>query len=288
MVKFKLSAFSDEYSPSLDEQIEGLITNKIRMTELRGVDGINVSDLTSSQAADVHKKLDSAGITLSSVGSPIGKIKITDPLEPHLDKLKNTCEVADILACDKIRMFSFYIPDGKYDEYKNEVIDRMGAMLDVADEYGVTLCHENEKGIYGDTPERCLEILEEFAGRLGCVFDPANFIQCGCEPFEHCYNLLKSHITYLHIKDALANGTVVPSGMGKGCIPELLAVINREFSGDFILTLEPHLKVFSGLEKLEEGGKTSVIGSTYKTSAEAFRTAAEYLRYCIPKTALQG
>ncbi len=288
MVKFKISAFSDEYSPSLDEQIEGLITNKIRMTELRGVDGINVSDLTPAQAADVHKKLDSAGITLSAVGSPIGKIKITDPLEPHLDKLKNTCEVADILACDKIRMFSFYIPDGKYDEYKNEVIDRMGAMLDVADEYGVTLCHENEKGIYGDTPERCLEILEEFAGRLGCVFDPANFIQCGCEPFEHCYNLLKSHITYLHIKDALANGTVVPSGMGKGCIPELLAVINREFSGDFILTIEPHLKVFSGLEKLEEVGSTSKIGSTYKTSEEAFRTAVEYLRYCIPKTAAQG
>ncbi len=288
MVKFKLSAFSDEYSSSLDEQIEGLITNKIRMTELRGVDGVNVSDLSPSQVADVHKKLDSAGISLSAVGSPIGKIRINDPIDLHIDKLKNTCEVALTLGCDKIRMFSFYIPDGNYDECRNEVIDRMGAMLDVADDYGVTLCHENEKGIYGDTPERCLDILEEFGGRLGCVFDPANFIQCGCEPFEHCYNLLKSHITYMHIKDALSNGFVVPAGMGKGCIPELLAVINREFSGEFILTIEPHLRVFSGLEKLEESGNTSVIGSTYKTSEEAFRTAAEYLRYCIPKTAQLG
>lgn len=79
MVKFRLSAFSDEYSPSLDEQIEGLITSKIRMTELRGVDGINVSDLTPLQASDVHKKLESSGISVSAIGSPIGKIKITDP-----------------------------------------------------------------------------------------------------------------------------------------------------------------------------------------------------------------
>ena len=126
MVKFRLSAFSDEYSPSLDEQIEGLITSKIRMTELRGVDGINVSDLTPLQASDVHKKLESSGISVSAIGSPIGKIKITDPFEPHLDKLKNTCETADTLFASRIRVFSFFIPDGKYDEYKNEVMRQNG------------------------------------------------------------------------------------------------------------------------------------------------------------------
>ena len=288
MVKFKLSAFSDEYSPSLDEQIEGLITNKIRMTELRGVDGINVSDLTPLQASDVHKKLESSGISVSAIGSPLGKIKITDPFEPHLDKLKNTCETADTLFCSRIRMFSFYIPDGKYDEYKNEVIDRIGKMLDIADEYGVKLCHENEKGIYGDTPERCLELLNEFDGRLGCVFDPANFIQCGCEPFEYSYNLLKTHITYLHIKDALPNGTVVPAGMGCGCIPELLAVINLAHQGDFILTIEPHLRVFKGLDKLENPNNASVVANSYPSSAEAFKAAVENLRYCIPRNAEQG
>lgn len=288
MVKFRLSAFSDEYSPSLDEQIEGLITSKIRMTELRGVDGINVSDLTPLQASDVHKKLESSGISVSAIGSPIGKIKITDPFEPHLDKLKNTCETADTLFASRIRVFSFFIPDGKYDEYQNEVIDRMGKMLDIADEYGVKLCHENEKGIYGDTPERCLEILNEFDGRLGCVFDPANFIQCGCEPFEYSYNLLKTHITYLHIKDALKNGTVVPAGMGVGSIPELLAVINRVHKGDFILTIEPHLRVFSGLENLEEAGHTSTVANAYPTAAAAFKAAVENLRYCIPRTAEIG
>jgi len=285
MVKFKLSAFSDEYSSSLDEQIQGLTVNKVRMTELRGVDGMNVSDLSAPQAAEVHRKLELSGIGVSAIGSPIGKIKITDPMDAHIDKLKNTCEVAAVVGTSKIRMFSFFIPNGQYDETKNEVIDRMGQMLDVADEYGIELCHENEKGIWGDTPERCRELLETFDGRLGCVFDPANFIQCGCTPFEYSFKMLKKYISYMHIKDAVKNGTVVPAGRGIGCIPEILACINREFTGDFILTLEPHLRVFAGLDALEGEHKTS-LGNTFKTSAEAFEAAVTNLRYCIPRNAL--
>ena len=284
MVRFRFSAFSDEYSASLDEQIEGLLLNKIKMTELRGVDGTNVSDLTPDQASDVKRRLDAHGISVSAVGSPIGKIGVTDPIEPHLDKLRNTCEIALRLGTSRIRVFSFYIPDGKYEEYRDEVLDRMGKMLEIGDEYGLKLCHENEKGIYGDTPERCLDIMTAFEGRYGCVFDPANFIQCGAEPFEHGFDLLKRYITYMHIKDAEANGTIVPSGMGVGCIPETLAVVNMIYSGDFVLTLEPHLRVFAGLEKLE-GGPRTALGNAYATSAEAFAAAAEHLRWCIPKTA---
>ena len=287
MVKFRLSAFSDEYSPSLDEQIEGLITNKIRMTELRGVDGINVSDLTPLQASDVQKKLEVSGISVSAVGSPIGKINITDPMDAHLEKLRNTCEIARILGTQRIRMFSFYIPDGKHDEYKDEVFERMNKMLDVADEYDVMLCHENEKGIWGDTPERCAELMSEFYGRLGCVFDPANFMQCGCEPFEHGYDILKKYIDYMHIKDVKKSGVIVPAGVGDCCIPELLSVINLAHEGDFILTLEPHLKVFEGLAALENGEK-SAVGNEYATSAEAFRAAVTHLRYCIPRNAQIG
>ena len=110
MVKFKLSAFSDEYSSVFDEQIEGLLKNKVRMTEIRGVDGTNVADLTPLQAMEVKKKLDASGISVSAIGSPIGKIKITDPMEPHLDKLKQVCDTAEILQTNRIRVFSFYIP----------------------------------------------------------------------------------------------------------------------------------------------------------------------------------
>lgn len=287
MVKFKFSAFADEYSPSLDEQIEGLLANRVRMIELRGIDGTNISDITPIQATEIHKKLESAGISVSAIGSPLGKIKITDSMDEHLEKVKNTCEIAGILQTQKIRVFSFYIPDGKYEESRDEVIDRMSRMLDVADEYGVRMCHENERGIYGDNAERCLDLMKEFDGRLGCVFDPANFILCGVEPFPYAYDLLKTHITYMHIKDALKNGTIVPAGSGIGCLPETLAVINLSHTGDFILTLEPHLRVFNGLDKLEGDNHTS-IANAYPTSQEAFAAAVTSLRYCIPRNAEQG
>ena len=285
MVKFKLSAFSDEYSASLDEQIVGLTGNRVYMSELRGVDGMNVSDLSVQQASDVAKKLKASGIGVSAVGSPIGKIKITDPMNAHIDKLKKTCEVAAAVGTSRIRMFSFYVPADQYDETRNEVIERMGQMLDVAEEYGIELCHENEKGIWGDTPERCRELLDTFEGRLRCVFDPANFIQCGCTELVRSFHLLKKYVSYMHIKDAAKNGVIVPAGRGIGTIPEILAVINREFSGEFILTLEPHLRVFDGLDALEGEHRTS-LGNAFKTSAEAFEAAVENLRYCIPRNAL--
>ena len=283
MVRFRISAFSDEYSPNLDEQIEGLLANHVRMTELRNVDGTSVSDLTPAEAAEVRRKLDAHGITVSSIGSPLGKSSVTDPMEPHLDKLKNTCELAGVLGTGRIRMFSFYIPDGKYEEYRGEVFDRIGKMLDAADGYGVQLCHENEKGIYGDTPERCAELLAEFPGRLGCVFDPANFVQCGAKPFPDAYELLKTRITYMHIKDALPAGTIVPSGMGVGGVPEILSVLNLTRTGDFVLTVEPHLRVFAGLDKLEAGQAHTALGNAYATASEAFAAAVEHLRWCLPR-----
>ncbi|MBQ3859572.1 MAG: sugar phosphate isomerase/epimerase [Clostridia bacterium] len=283
MVRFRISAFSDEYSPNLDEQIEGLLANHVRMTELRNVDGTSVSDLTPAEAAEVRRKLDAHGITVSSIGSPLGKISVTDPMEAHLDKLKNTCELAGVLGTGRIRMFSFYIPDGKYEEYRGEVFDRIGKMLDAADGYGVQLCHENEKGIYGDTPERCAELLAEFPGRLGCVFDPANFVQCGAKPFPDAYELLKTRITYMHIKDALPAGTIVPSGMGVGGVPEILSVLNLTRTGDFVLTVEPHLRVFAGLDKLEAGQAHTALGNAYATASEAFAAAVEHLRWCLPR-----
>ena len=285
MVRFKLSAFSDEYSPNLDSQIEGLLKNKVKMTELRNIDGVNVSDLTPMQAMDVKKKLDACGISVSAIGSPLGKIQITDPMDVHLEKLKQTCDTAEIMGCRRIRMFSFYIPDGKYDEYRNEVIDRIGRMLDIAETYGLSLCHENEKGIYGDTAERCLDLLDAFDGRLGCVFDPANFIQCGTEPFPHAYYMLAPYMNYMHIKDAHRNGTIVPAGMGVGCIPELLAVINNARTGDFILTVEPHLRVFDGLAALDGGVQHTAIGNTFATAEEAFAAAITATRNCFPRTA---
>lgn len=280
MANFKLSAFADEYSGNFDAQIEGLQINKIEYMEIRGVNGKNISTLTKDEVIEVKKKLDGGGIKISSIGSPIGKINVKDDFAKHLDLLKNVCETALILNTDKIRMFSFYLPDANIETYKNEVIEKMGQMLDVADTYSVNLCHENEKGIYGENAVRCLELLKAYDGRLKCIFDHANFIQSGVKPYPDAFELLKNYICYLHIKDADENGRIVVAGKGTGCIPETLKAIDALYSGDMILSVEPHLRIFRGFASLENAERTKM-GNAYATSEEAFGAAVEGIRNCL-------
>ncbi len=288
MAVFHLSAFADEYSPDLEEQIKGLLENGVHMIEPRNVDGINISDLTSEKAMEVHAKLSAAGITVSALGSPIGKVTLDADFEAHKISLRRTCEIAKILGAQRIRMFSFRLPAGTEDfsVYRDEVMERLGAMIEIAEEYGVLLCHENEKGIYGDTPERCLEIAETFGDRIGIVFDPANYLQVGAVPFPSGFELLQKHITYMHVKDCVANGTVVVPGAGIGCIPETFAVLNRTVPGDMILTVEPHLHVFDGLSALEAGEKTRINNSAFASKEEAFAAAVLGTRMCMPNNAV--
>ena len=281
MVQFKLSAFADEYSPVFDKQLEGLKKNGVSLIEIRGVDGTGIADISLEKAKEVKEKLDKAGIGVSAIGSPLGKIKITDDMAPHLESLRHVIEIARILDTKRIRMFSFYMPEGEDPKkYRGEVFHRLEQMLTIAEDAGIELCHENEKGIYGDTPERCADLFKYFGCRLKGVFDPANFLNVGAEPYPHGYELLHSYMTYFHIKDA--DGlTIYPAGMGKGRIPEIIEKIREDFDGEMILTVEPHLTAFIGLDKLENTkGK---IEKPYTDSEEAFGVAVSAIRNIIEK-----
>lgn len=257
----RIYAFADEAGGKISEQIAAMKRNGLCGIELRGTEFGNVSDLKRDDAKKISKMLADEGLKVWSLGSPIGKIGITDPVEPELDKLKRTVELAHIFGSANIRMFSFYIPRGeKPENYRAEVLERLSRMVEIADTLhtGVRLCHENEKGIYGENAERCSEILN-IPGIVG-VFDPANFVQCGVDT-KSAWEILKDRIAYLHIKDALSDGRVVPAGCGIGNV--------REIVGEYIsvggraMTVEPHLTVFSGLSGLEREGERSQVGEVY-------------------------
>lgn len=280
MADFILSAFADEASSKLDEQIEALEKENIRMIELRGVDGVNCADLTIEEAVQIEKKLSAHNITLSALGSPYGKIGILDPFEEHLAKLEKSMEVCKILHCDKIRMFSFYMPEGEDPEkYRDEVFSRLEKMIEVAQKAGVLLVHENEKGIYGDTDDRCMDLYNHFGGRLGVAFDPANYVQCGVDPKE-AYLKQKETITYFHMKDALfADGSIVSVGNGDGSVPFILKDVNESRLGQVILTVEPHLHVFQGLQNLQD--EDVLHNESYPDSKTAFHAACAALKKYI-------
>ena len=278
MAKFELSAFTDEYSPEFDKQIKGMLENGIKYTELRGVDGQNVSTLTIEQAKEVKNKLDANGLAVWSVGSPLGKIKLTDDINKHIDLTKHVCELANVLGTQNIRVFSFYVPStNDITPYRSQVMEYMDMMLAASKPYGVTLCHENEKDIYGAKTEGVLDIMKTFNGGYKCIFDPANFIQENVTTYPDAFNALENYIYYMHIKDAKADKSIVPSGKGIGMIPEILKALNKR-NETVVLTLEPHLRVFSGLAALEKDGNTTEIIDQYATSEEAFNAATNALK----------
>ena len=239
-----LTGFADEISPELDEQLDTLAQESINFMELRSVSNTNVLDLTDGELEKVRSVTTGHNVGISSIGSPIGKVPITDPFGPHLERFRRALDAARLLNAPYVRVFSFFIPEGRApDLYRDEVIERMGALASEAERSGITLLHENEKEIYGDVPDRCLDILESVdSPALRAAWDAANFVQCGIRrPYTEGYGSLRSYVEYVHVKDALADsGQVVPAGDGDGEIPETLAAL-RDSGFDGFFSLEPHL-----------------------------------------------
>ncbi len=271
---FKLCAFADEADASFDAQIEALTENGIPYLEMRGVDSQNVADLTDAQAKEVREKLDAAGLKVWSLGSPAGKTKITENFSFEEERFKRLLSVADLTGARCIRLFSFYGTDGK-DEYFDEVCRRLNRFLELAKGHDVVLCHENEKGIYGDSSARCVR-LHQALPNLKAVYDPANFLQCG-EDTLLAWDAVAPYLHYMHIKDCAPDGQVVPPGDGVGKIPVLLSRYARMGGG--VVSLEPHLTEFIGLAGLEQEGEKRVVGSRHFTSGrEAFDYATDVLK----------
>ena len=255
MGKIILSAFADEYDHNPHIHATFLKNNGVGYIEPRFVNGENITVASEDKVKEYKETLDSYGIRVFSLGSPLGKINLADDFSAHLEMAKRCFENAKILDASRIRMFSFYLREGMTrEESRSEVMEKLNSLVELASEYGIILCHENEAKIYGENAECCLDIMKTFEGKIKCVFDMGNFVLDGVESYPKAYNLLRDYIEYFHIKDSLYEGAIVPAGSGEAKIYEILSDYTRNYERDVIVTLEPHLETFEGLNKLV--GKT--------------------------------
>jgi sugar phosphate isomerase/epimerase len=269
-----LSGFADEISPDPQTQLATLAAESISHLELRSAWSVNVADFTGEQRAAFRAAVDDAGVRVSAIGSPIGKIPVDAPLAPELDRMRRVADVAAELGTTIVRVFSFFIPVGQPPRrYRDQVIDRMGALARIAEERGLILAHENEKEIYGDVPERCADLITTVESpALRATFDPANFVQCGIRPFSDAYPVLRPYLVYLQVKDALAaSGEVVPAGQGDGELRETLAALREEGFAGF-MSLEPHLA---------QAGRFGGF-----SGPEGFHRAAEALKFLLNEASI--
>lgn len=281
MAKFTLTGFADEIDPALSVQMDVLDQLDIHYIETRGIDGKNISEYTPAEAKTIHARLKDRGFAVSALGSPIGKIGVNDPFAPHLDNFRRLIDVAHELDTRCIRMFSFFTPQGEDPAvYRDEVMQRLSALVEANRGSGVTLLHENEKAIYGDTPERCLDILKTFDGEILCTYDPSNFVQCGVDN-EAAFRMLAPYVRYLHVKDSVyvnnservdhgfenVSDAHRPAGQGDGKVAWILSQLAQSgFEG--FASIEPHLS-----------NNPNVPG----TGADKFAAAAAALRGLLAK-----
>lgn len=286
--KIIISGFADEIHPDLDVQLK--VVKELGMNHIcfRAADGKGVADYTLEEVREsIKPRLDAAGVKVSSLGSPIGKIDIDDEdaYARQLKQLDTLCQICNLLGCKYIRMFSFWMVDKNPDEWKDEVLKKLKGFADIAAKYDVILLHENEKDIYGDIGSRCKIILDELASpHFKAAFDFANFVQCG-EDTAQCWEMLKEHVVYIHIKDAIAgNKENVVCGTGDGKIPELLKKAIREDGYEGFLTLEPHLVLFATLQSLETEDASQVIATNKaKDGAEGYAMQYNALKAILEK-----
>lgn len=271
---FKLCAFADEAYPKFENQIKALNDNGIPLIELRGVDGKNFTQLSVFEMRDIRKRLDDSGISVWALGSPIGKIRITDEFKPHLDLFRHTLELADAAGAKNIRMFSFY--SDNHEASRDEVLYRLSVLADEVRGTDITLCHENEKDIFGESAENC-RIIHENIPSIKAVFDPANFVDCGEDTLK-AWDTLSGFVKYMHIKDKIKDGEIVPAGEGDGNILKLISLFKQ--IGGQVLTLEPHLANFVGLANLEIRDVTQR-KVRFTDTREAFDCAADALKALI-------
>ena len=273
----KLCAFADESANSLEGQISALQRNGIAYLEIRNVNGKNVGDLTDEEAKSIEKKLRENGIQVWSIGSAVGKTNIHCDFEKYKLYVRRVCEIAKLLNCKRVRMFSFF---NAYEE-SEKVHCYLEEMLKIAKEEKVELCHENEKDIYGDKLCRVEEILNAHPD-LKSVYDPANFLQVG-EKAEDTQSALISRTEYFHIKDVIsATGELVPAGYGDGKIKELVEKIATR---DIVLSVEPHLAVFKGYSDID--GTEMKNKFHFSSNEEAFDAAVNGIKSILKSAGYQ-
>ncbi len=279
MATFILSAFADEASETLAGQIAALRRNGIRWIEPRSVGG-GLLEKTDAELYEIADAFSKAGIRVSSLGSPIGKYDIDKPFEDHLIQFRRALRVCRIFGTNKMRMFSFFVPQERIAGCREEVLCRMRMMVEEADGAGITLCHENETGIYGQNPNEVRDLLTSVPGLRG-VFDPANYVMNDQDPIEGMKATLPS-LAYLHIKDAVqAKKSIVPGGRGDGKIAEVIELADEARKEDTFLSLEPHLFEFLAYKQIDR----HELKNEYKfaTADEAFDCAAASLKEILQK-----
>ena len=283
-----LTGFADEAAnqKTAHQQFSAFAALGLQYYTIRFIDlgqGVkNVMQLTKPEITRLRRLHDEYGLRVSSLGSPIGKVKLLDvddgthhpfiPFPKYLDKqVRRAVGLANTLETKLIRGFSFYHPRGTDPaDHLSQVVDQLGQIAEICDRSDLTFGLEVEANLVGQSGQLLAEIHRQVNHpALNLIFDAGNIVTQGCsaeEVFQQ-YVLMKRGMGWMHIKDYRHPQSVkrteqvdedslkhfVPADLGdsghemilrdfREGIPKLARKLKRRGVPGVFLDLEPHVK----------------------------------------------
>lgn len=283
-----LSGFADEAAndKTADQQFSAFAALGLQYYTIRFIDAgngtKNVMKLTKSEISDLRHKHDQYGLSVSSLGSPIGKVKLCDvddgstnvyvPFQKYLkNDVAKACELAHAFETKLIRGFSFYHPRGTDPaDHMDQAVDQLGEIAEACHRSDLTFGLEIEANLIGQSGDLLLEIFERVNHpALVLIFDAGNIVSQGVTADEvvRQYKVMKPGIGWMHIKDYRHPGPItkvghvdeeslkhfVPCDLGdsgheailrdfRDSLPKLEKRLKRGGIPGVFLDLEPHVK----------------------------------------------
>lgn len=223
-----ISGFADEIAEDkdLDQQFSVVAALGMEYFSIRfvRVDGQikNIVTLDATELTEVKQKIDQYGLNVSSLGSPIGKVKLVDvddgtsnqfvPFSEYLEKhVKPACEIATKLNTRLVRGFSFYHPKGgDAHEHLNQTTDQLGSIVEMCASFDLVFGLEVEANLVGHTGKLLAGIHSQVNHpNLVLIFDGGNLVTQGfnSEQVFDEYLAMKPGLGWIHVKDYLPDST---------------------------------------------------------------------------------
>lgn len=273
-MRFPLTGFADEISPDLDIQVQTLARLGLTGLDLRSVGGVNIMDMTLEEIERVGEVCRAHGIVVQAIGSPVNKIAYDIMLQGReRERLRKAIKAASLVNCNRVRIFTPEVPEDQHQAMATTILEWMLDQRRLAEEFGVTLIHENDGKYWGAYPENAKRLFGEVGNsHFKAAFDFANTLLLGFKPFDDWFPWILPYLDTLHIKDA-KDGKVLPAGEGDGQIEATMKwLVEQGWQGP--LTMEPHLSAagpfggYSG-EQLFEAAVVAFRGILARVGAEA-------------------
>ena len=245
----KLAINTDAISQDFETAVLLGLEWGIEYFELKRMHGKRVPDITDEEVRLIQNVLRANEVTLSSLAPGLFKI----PLDQDLISLEvgrrfdMTVALADRLNTRSIVIFGF-VRDDRHTETDaiRQIIDVFSRVAARAEQEGLTLFLENDRGLWGESPESVRQIIAGVnSPALRLNWDPGNLVGAFPEaPYPTSYELVREYVGHLHVKDAKAAtgvGKFAHAMMGSGDVDwvgQFERLIREGYEGYCVI--EPH------------------------------------------------